>query len=331
MDKKKVKKCGDALKISFVDIENKCFSIRKQCDILGLNRANIYYKPKKPKDYEKIITVMKTIHLNEPTAGKRKIFKILIKKGYKITLYRTKMLMKENKITAIVLNRGLTKTNKEHKKYPYLLRNLKITRKNQVWATDITYLRLKGSYVYLMAIIDIFSRKILSWGISQKQDAMFCVNVLTEALRRYGTPEIFNTDQGSQYTSKIFTGLLKANNIKISMDGVGRALDNIYIERFWRTFKYEEFYLKEYKNLKELKKETKKYIDYYNKKRLHSSLDYETPEYYYNKEKKVINIDVYLPHRSWKYSLNILEKESFERCVEIYRNGISKESHLKIA
>ena len=238
--------------------------------------------------------------------------------------------MKENRIKVIVKKRSLTKQNKEHRKYPYLLRKLEITRKNQVWSTDITYIRVNGGYVYLMAIIDLYSRKILSWGISNTQDTGFCLEVLCRALNKYGKPEIFNTDQGSQYTSKAFTAVLEANGIKISMDGVGRALDNIYIERFWRTIKYEEIYLKEYRNLKDLKIGVSKYMDFYNKTRFHQSLNYKTPDQIYTKSEVTEN-KVIIPHYSWIISYSRMKEYDFERCVDIFKKGRSVDDELRIA
>ena len=182
-----------------------------------------------------------------------------------------------------------TTANKEHYKYEYLLKEFRnhagqviIEKNNQVWSTDITYIKLEKGFVYLAAIIDWHSKKILSWKLSNTMDVSLVASVLKEALVFYPQPEIFNTDQGSQYTSKVHTDILKKHNIKISMDGVGRATDNICIERFWRTIKYEEIYLNEYKNIKDLQKAIAKYIDAYNKKRLHSAIDYKTPnEVYY--------------------------------------------------
>lgn len=170
-----------------------------------------------------------------------------------------------------------------HIKYPYLLRGKLIWLPNQVWATDITYVKLKGGTVYLMAIIDLYSRKVLTWRLSNTMDAEFCVSALEEAITTYGVPAIFNTDQGSQFTSERFLSVLEKTGIQISMDGVGRALDNIYVERLWRSVKYEEIYLKEYSSMDELKMSLKRYFRFFNRERFHQSLEYATPdEVYYS-------------------------------------------------
>lgn len=333
MDKKKIRDFGTDVREKLIEIENPDISVRKQCKVLEVNRSRIYYETRKKelRDKENIIKAMKHINQENPYYGKRRMREILKKYGYnELSNYQVKKLMDENKIKVIMPKRSLTRAKKEHKKYPYLLRGLEINRVNQVWATDITYLRTAGGYVYMMAIIDLFSRKILSWGISTTQDVGFCMQVLIRALTEYGKPEIFNTDQGSQYTSKVFTGLLAANNIKISMDGVGRALDNVYIERFWRSFKYEEFYLKENGSLKECKKNTKEYIKKYNSKRIHQSLEYKTPDEVY-KSQKLKKEATITPDYSWIYSYEKLEKLNFEKCVEIFSNKISREDHLRAA
>ena len=170
---------------------------------------------------------------------------------------------------------------KWHQKYPYLLRGKAIWLPNQVWATDITYIKLSGGYVYLVAIIDLFSRKVLSWRVSNTLDAEFCVAALEEAIARYGIPAIFNTDQGCQFTSEAFTGTLERYGIRISMDGVNRALDNIFVERFWRSLKYEDIYLNDYRTLVELKTGLARYFRFYNSERFHESLGYETPDTIY--------------------------------------------------
>jgi len=245
----------------------------------------------------------------------------------------TAKYMEEHGIKAIVPKKKLTKPNKRHKKYPYLLKGLAITRANQVWATDITYLSINGWYVYMMAIIDLFSRKILSWGISNTQDVGFCLEVLCRAMKKHGKPEIFNTDQGSQYTSKAFTALLKANKIKISMDGAGRALDNIFIERFWRTYKYEDFYLRDYSNIKECRKGIKQFISHYNRKRIHQSLEYKTPDEIYKEsigKDKVKDIPV-IPHYSWFVGYPNMKDYTFDDCVDIFRKGKSVDEQLRVA
>jgi len=186
--------------------------------------------------------------------------------------------MKELGLKAIYPGPKTSQANKEHKKYPYLLRGLEIKHINQVWASDITYIKYRCSYMYLVAIIDLYSRKVLSWRLSNTIDCHFCCECLNEAIRFFGTPEIFNTDQGSQFTCSDFTELLKSFKIKISMDGKGRALDNVYIERAWRTLKYENIFLYDYETVKELRKGINRFFKFYNAERFHQSLNYKTPD-----------------------------------------------------
>ncbi|MFV1976583.1 MAG: IS3 family transposase, partial [Candidatus Scalindua sp.] len=195
-------------------------------------------------------------------------------------------------LRAIFPGKCLSKPSKLHKKYPYLLKGMKIWLPNQVWATDITYVSLAGGHVYLVSIIDLYSRKILSWSLSNTLDAEFCVTALQEAISNYGTPAIFNTDQGSQFTSDAFIEVLQAHHIRISMDGVGRALDNVYIERFWRSLKYEEIYLNDYQSMGELKDALKRYFMFYNEERFHESLDYLTPDEIYNSKFKELFMEM---------------------------------------
>ena len=182
---------------------------------------------------------------------------------------------------AIYAGKRTSIPGKGHKKYPYLLRGKAIWLPNQVWATDITYIRLSGGYVYLVAIIDLYSRKVLAWRISNTMDAEFCVSALEEAIAIWGVPAIFNTDQGSQFTSDAFVEALESKGIRISMDGKNRALDNIFVERFWRTLKYEDIYLKDYETMSELKLGLRRYFEFYNSERFHAALDYATPNEIY--------------------------------------------------
>ncbi len=194
-------------------------------------------------------------------------------------------MMKILGIQAICLKKKLSRPNKEHAKYPYLLKDLNINRKNMVWSTDITYIRLRHGYAYLVAVIDWYSRYVLSWKISYSMESSFCKDVLNEALSKYGTPEYFNTDQGSQFTDKTFVEILEAKKIKISMDGKGRALDNIFVERLWRSVKYEDVYLKKYETMFDCEAGLKKYFAFYNNRRIHQSLDYKTPaEIHFSRE-----------------------------------------------
>ena len=261
-------------------------SIRRQAELLGIHRSNIYYQHRiKAEDdlYKKKILEIRS----DPKMlcyGVRRIARELRRQGYKIGRKRTKRLMKELGIKAIYCRPKTSIPNKEHLKYQYLLRNKEIKNSNEVWSTDITYIKTKRGYLYLTAIIDWHSRYILSWELSVTMEKEFCIQALEKALS-INTPEIFNSDQGVQYTSKEHTDILKKKGIKISMDGKGRCLDNVFIERFWRSIKYEYLNLKEYESIKELYADIKEYIDWYNKKRLHQSLGYKTPfEIYYKNQ-----------------------------------------------
>lgn len=219
-----------------------------------------------------------TIYLKWPFYGYRRITEELKRNGLQVNHKHIRRIMYELNIKAIYPKLNLSISNAQHKKYPYLLSGMTISRVNQVWASDITYIRMKRGVIYLAAVIDVFSRKILSWKISNTLDRSFCIEVLNEAIVKYGKPEIFNTDQGSQFTSIEFTKVLLNNNIKISMNGKGRALDNIYIERTFRSLKYEEVYLNDYENVNECRWAIKSYLRFFNKDRIHQSLDYKTPD-----------------------------------------------------
>jgi putative transposase len=215
-----------------------------------------------------------------PFYGYRRIACAL--KDLNVTRKQVRRIMKRAGLKAIFPGKNLSKPSKQHAKYPYALRDKKIWIANQVWATDVTYLKVNGSHVYLVAIIDLFSRKVLSWRISNTMDVGFCIDALEEALAVYGTPGVFNSDQGSQFTSVAFLSVLEAQGIQISMDGVNRALDNIFIERTWRSLKYEEIYLNSYESLTELKTAIDKYFTFFNTERFHQSLGYATPDEVYS-------------------------------------------------
>jgi putative transposase len=276
--------------IKKIDKNHPQLSIRKQSALLGIQRSSVYYKhciKKEDITYkQKILEIRK-----DPKTlsyGVRRIIKEMEKQGCILGKKRTKRLMQELNIQAIYCKPRTSIPHKEHLKYPYLLRNKIIQKSNEVWSTDITYIKTKKGYVYLAAVIDWHSRYVLSWELSVTMEKDFCIQTLEKALK-VNIPEIFNTDQGSQYTSKEHTDILKNNGIQISMDGKGRCLDNIFIERFWRSIKYEYLNLKEYESVQELYKDIKEYINWYNKKRLHQSLKYKTPyEIYY--ENKNINL-----------------------------------------
>ena len=225
------------------------------------------------------------LYTEDPTRGQRRM-RHALRKQFGLFAGRNviRRLMDAMGIKAIHPRKYLSTPNSQHKKYPYLLRNVPIKRVNQVWSTDITYIRLKGGFVYLTAIVDWYSRFVLSWRLSTTLDTRFCADALQEALEKYGTPEIFNTDQGCQFTSAEFTGILEAHGIAISMDGKGRALDNIFVERLWRTVKYDDVYLKGYTAVPECKAGLTKFFDRYNNRREHQSLDGNYPaEVYFGK------------------------------------------------
>jgi len=258
-------------------------SIKKQCELLGISRSSYYYKPEPIVDEEEIRVLKAIIEelKHHPFYGYRKVAVALEHMG--VTRSHVRLIMRKAGLRAIYPGKQLSKANKQHEKYPYLLRDKEIWFPNQVWATDISYVKLSGGHVYIVAIIDLFSRKVLSWKLSNTVDTEFCIAALDEAIMAYGIPAIFNTDQGSQFTSKDFTDKLKSRKIRISMDGKGRALDNIYIERLWRSLKYEEIYLNEYRSMADLKIAIKKYFNFYNTERFHQSLEYATPdEIYYS-------------------------------------------------
>jgi putative transposase len=255
-------------------------SVTNVCKELNISRSWFYYTPsdRKGNEGEEIRKMMliKNEYNQHPFYGYRKIMVALREHG--LTLKITRQLMKKMGLQGIHPKAKTSISNKAHAKYAYLLKDKQILAPNHVWATDITYIRLNGAFVYLVAILDLYSRKVLSWKLSNTIDATFCVETIQEALERYGIPAVFNSDQGSQFTSDQFLDVLKSNDIQISMDGKGRALDNIYVERAWRSLKYEEIYLKCYSGMKELKEGIKEYYRFYNSERFHQSLDYSTPD-----------------------------------------------------
>jgi putative transposase len=245
--------------------------------LLQLNRSGWYYQPKKITDEElSLMKLIDRIYLEIPFYGSRKIADHLRKLGHRINRKRVQRLMRLMGIRAIYRRPKTSKPWKGHKVYPYLLKGLKVTRPNQVWSADITYIPMAKGFLYLVAIIDWYSRYVLSWRLSNTLDSDFCVEALEEALRT-GRPEIFNTDQGSQFTGDEFTGMLKKHDIRISMDGKGSYNDNLFIERLWRTVKYEEVYLKVYQNGREARISLSNYFRFYNSERSHQSLGYRTP------------------------------------------------------
>lgn len=256
-------------------------SIQRQCELIKLPRSSYYRETTLIEgEHPYNLDLMRLIdeeYTRHPFYGSRQMRNYLRKKGHKINRKRVQRLMQKMGIQSVAPKPGTSKRHPEHKVYPYLLRNLVIDHPDQVHCSDITYIRMPGGFVYLTAVMDWHSRFVLSWEVSVSMEANFCVSALEHSLRLYGGPEIFNTDQGAQYTSKEFTNTLKDHDIKISMDGKGRAMDNIMIERLWRTLKYEEIYLKEYDSVGELKKALRSYFNFYNYERSHSRLDGKSP------------------------------------------------------
>lgn len=257
--------------------------IQKQCSLIELNRSSYYYSPIGVSQEElEIMAQIDRIYTNCPFYGVRKITEELKRHGSFCNHKRIWRLMQIMGIQALMPKKNLSKPRKDHSIYPYLLKGVEIKISNQVWSSDITYLPLYKSFAYLVAVIDWFSKYVLSWELSNTLDVYFCLEALDKALRK-GKPEIFNTDQGSQFTSKIFSETIRGNEIKMSMDSKGRALDNIFIERLWRSLKYEDIYLKDYRSFSELREGLNNYFDFYNNKRIHQSLNYKTPaEIYFN-------------------------------------------------
>ncbi|ETR67675.1 MAG: transposase [Candidatus Magnetoglobus multicellularis str. Araruama] len=252
-------------------------SIRKRCQLLEVNRSSFYHqKATESKFNLKIMNEIDILYTKYPFYGSRRITAELVKKGFVVNIKRVKRLMKKMGIRAIFPEPKTSLDANEHKIYPYLLNDFDIVSPNQVWSTDITYIRLKKGFVYLVAIIDWFSRFVLAWKLSNSLDVSFCIDALKDALL-LATPLIFNSDQGSQFTADTFTQILLAHNIKISMDSKGRALDNIFIERLWRSLKYENIYLNHYESVSDAFYGINNYFQFYNYERGHQSLKYYTP------------------------------------------------------
>jgi putative transposase len=258
-------------------------SIRRQCELLGVNRSSVYYVPVEPDAEElELMRRIDEIHLECPFYGSRSIARELRAKGYPANRKRVQRLMRRMGLESVAPKPNTSKPNQEHPVYPYLLRGLTIDRPNQVWAADITYIPLARGFAYLVAIMDWHSRRVLSWRLSNTLDSGFCVEALHEALLRFGRPGIFNSDQGSQFTAKDFTDVLLAAGVKISMDGKGRCIDNVFVERLWRSLKYEDVYLKAYTNLVEARDGIASYFQFYNTRRAHKALGHQTPAAFYD-------------------------------------------------
>ena len=259
-------------------------SIVRQCALAGISRATVYARRQpRPIDEDELLfcRLIDEEYTRHPFYGSRKMVVFLKKSGYLVNRKRVQRLMRRMGLASMAPGPHTSRPHPEHKVYPYLLRGVAVVRPNQVWSTDITYIRLAHGFVYLVAIIDWYSRRVLSWRISNTMEAVFCVDCLEDAIRTHGKPEIFNSDQGSQFTSDAFTGVLKRENITISMDGRGRAFDNIFVERLWRSVKHEDVYLKGYGTMVELTLGLTDYFAFYNDERPHQALGYKTPNRVY--------------------------------------------------
>lgn len=264
-----------------IESTNTKISLKRQSELLGISRSSLYYvsqvDPRILKEKQILLNTVDEIYTAHPFYGKRRISAELKRRGFDVGVKRARSLMDDLGIEAIYPRPKTSKANPEHRVYPYLLRNVVINRKNHVWSTDITYIRLQSGWIYLVAIIDWFSRFVLAWDISITLEKDFCVETLEKALNQHPKPDIFNSDQGCQFTSLEFTDVLKKNEIDISMDGRGRFLDNIFVERLWRTVKYEEVYLKNYSSVPDAIANLRNYFDFYNNQRPHQAHNYKTP------------------------------------------------------
>jgi len=257
-------------------------SLTRQCELLNISKGAFYYEPVGIDPYNlNLMDLLDRQYTQSPFYGSRRMTAWLKRQGYPVNRKRVQRLMRIMGLEAIYPKANLSKRRHDHKIYPYLLKGLKIQKPDHVWSTDITYIRVGRGFVYLTAIIDWFSRYVISWRLSNTLEPDFCVDALEEAIHNYGCPEIFNTDQGSQFTSDAFTGVLKDNEIQISMDGRGRFQDNIFIERLWWTLKYHYFYLRTFESGSQLRNGLKKWFQYYNQERFHQSLDDWTPDEIY--------------------------------------------------
>ena len=269
---------------------NHALPVTRQAKALGVSRSSVYYIPRPvPAEDLRLMRRLDELHLDHPYAGARMLRDLLRREGVAVGRRHVSTLMKRMGIEAIYRRPNTSKPAPGHKIYPYLLRGVKIARPNQVWATDISYIPMRRGFVYLVAVVDVFTRRVLSHRLSITMEAEFCVEALKEALAKYGKPEIFNTDQGSQFTSIDFTKVLLDLKVSISMDGKGAWRDNVFVERLWRSVKYEEVYLRAYESVTEARASLGRYLAFYNERRPHSSLDGRTPdEAYFGKQDTVM-------------------------------------------
>lgn len=260
-----------------VEPENSELSVGRQCELLGLSRSSYYYKAcSVAEDDLGLKRLLDEQYLRTPFYGSRRMTAWLQGIGHEVNRKRVQRLMREMGIEAIYPKPKTSEADPEHRKYPYLLRGVSVDKPDHVWSTDITYIPMKKGFLYLAAVLDWYSRYVLSWTVSNSLETSFCIEALEKALSK-GRPEIFNTDQGCQYTSRAFTGRVEQAGSKMSMDGRGRALDNVFVERLWRSVKYEEVYLRDYQSVPEAIESLRRYFKFYNEERLHQSLDYRTP------------------------------------------------------
>jgi len=265
-------------------------SLTRQCELLGLSRAALYYRPVEVSDYElELMALIDRQYLRTPFYGSRRMTAWLQTQGHPVNRKRVQRLMGLMGLEAIYQRPHTSRPAPQHRTYPYLLRGLVIERVNQVWAADITYIPMARGFLYLVAVMDWVSRYVLAWRLSNLLDASFCIEALEEALRQ-GRPEIFNTDQGSQFTDEDFTGVLHTHGVAISMDGRGRFSDNIFVERLWRSLKFEEVYLKAYQNVAEARQGIAAYFNFYNHERLHQALSYRTPRQVFEEAMRVAKL-----------------------------------------
>ena len=302
-------------RIALVNKADQAYSLTRQCTMLGINRSTIYYTPQgiRPRD-QILMNLLDEQYTKTPFYGVGKMQEHLEEKGYPVGRDHTRTLLRSMGLQAIFPKPNLSKPHPGHQIYPYLLREVAIDRPNQVWSTDITYIRLTHGFAYLTAIIDWYSRYVLSWRLSNTLETDFCIEALHEALQQYGTPEIFNSDQGSQFTSEEFVGVLTGKGISISMDGKGRAHDNIFVERLWRTVKYEDVYLHCYQTIPEAREGLRQYFEFYNNQRYHEALGYKRPWEVYTGIYKTI-------HEPKKIVYNATTEVSFYDMTN--KNGIS--------
>jgi putative transposase len=277
-----------------IERSNPQISVRRQCTLVGLNRSSLYYPP--TQETEENLLVMRLIdqqYTRTPFYGSRRMTHWLGRAGHEVNRKRVQRLMRKMGLEAVYPRPRLSQAAPEHKVYPYLLRGIEVRHPDQVWSTDITYIPMQHGFMYLVAVMDWHSRYILSWQLSNTMDVNFCLTALEQALEK-GGPEIFNTDQGSQFTSQAFTGRLEEAGVAISMDGRGRVLDNIFVERLWRTVKYEDIYIKGYATVAELEAGLAEYFWFYNHERPHQALEYQTPAEVYsgNLEADVASVEV---------------------------------------